>query len=161
MPRGNLYTIVVLIVLALVCHQQVPKEPLRSGHCRCHGAGAAQLPGAGEIARALRGRHGKAWFGAWADDYSSYIGPKSLSVFKESIEHEFEGVGMEVAIDPKTKQLMVLCPLLGTPAFEAGIRAGDHILSIDGQRTDEMAFGGGHSPSARQAGRFRRHLHPP
>jgi carboxyl-terminal processing protease len=139
MPRGNLRTIILLVVLAIVCHHQVQKS--RYGQVVADAMGQVQsnylepvkspelFEGAMEgMVRSL------------GDDYSAYITPKSLPRFKESIEHEFEGVGMEVAIDPKTKQLMVMCPLLGTPAYEAGIRAGDRILKIDGQSTDEMTL---------------------
>jgi len=48
----------------------------------------------------------------------------------------FEGVGMEIAI--KGKILTVVAPLEGTPAYRAGIRAGDKILKIDDTLTDSL-----------------------
>ena len=139
MPRGNLYTIVVLVVVAIVCHHQVQKT--RYGQVVADAMGQVQRNYLEPV------KSPELFEGAMdgmvrrlGDDYSSYISPKSLPRFKESIEHEFEGVGMEVALDPKTKQLMVMCPLLGTPAYEAGIRAGDRVLTIDGRNTDEMSL---------------------
>ena len=59
---------------------------------------------------------------------------------KRSINKRFEGVGMEVAPDPQTKQLTVRTPLVGSPAFEAGVRAGDRILKVDGRSTQGMSL---------------------
>lgn len=42
---------------------------------------------------------------------------------------------MEVSLDPKTKQAIVMSPLVGSPAYEAGVRAGDRIMAIDGRST--------------------------
>ena len=49
-------------------------------------------------------------------------------------------MGMEVAMDPKTKQLAVISPIVGTPAYEAGILAGDIILRIDDNSTQGMSL---------------------
>ena len=57
------------------------------------------------------------------DDYSAYIPPVNLQEFNESLEQQFGGVGMEVGLDPKTNQLTVMSPLVGSPAYEAGIRS--------------------------------------
>ena len=47
---------------------------------------------------------------------------------------------MEVAIDPQSRQLTVLCPLLGSPAYKAGVRAGDRILRIRDASTQGMSL---------------------
>ena len=64
------------------------------------------------------------------DDYSVYITPANRDKFYETIDQQFAGVGMEVALDPETKQLRVLSPVFGSPAYRAGILAGDRILRI-------------------------------
>ncbi len=46
---------------------------------------------------------------------------------------------MEVSIDPKTRQMTVVSPLVGTPAYEAGVRAGDKILRIGEHSTQGMS----------------------
>ncbi len=73
------------------------------------------------------------------DDYSAYIAPAEQKEFDAAINKRFEGVGMEVALDPKTKQLTVVTPFAGSPAYEAGVRAGDTILKIDGRATQGMS----------------------
>ena len=74
------------------------------------------------------------------DDYSAYIPPTEQKAFDASINKRFEGVGMQVVLDPKTKQLTVVTPMAGSPAFEAGVRAGDVVLKIDGRGTQGMSL---------------------
>lgn len=75
------------------------------------------------------------------DPYSSYIDQSGLSEFTQQVEQEFGGIGIQVSIDPKTRQLIVMTPLPGTPAYKAGIRAGDKIISIADKKTAEFTDG--------------------
>ncbi len=70
------------------------------------------------------------------DPYTVFFPPQENKKFQEEIKGSFEGVGMEVAI--KKDQLQVVAPLEGTPAQNAGLRAGDKILSINGTSTTDM-----------------------
>ena len=74
------------------------------------------------------------------DQYSSYMPPKTADEFNQTIDQQFGGVGIEVLLDPKTDQLTVASPLVGTPAYLAGIRAGDKILKIDDKSTQGMSL---------------------
>lgn len=67
------------------------------------------------------------------DTYSSYIPPEELNSFRSSVENEFGGVGIQVSAEGG--QLRVISPLVGTPAYRAGVIAGDRILEIDGKST--------------------------
>lgn len=75
------------------------------------------------------------------DPYSSYIDREELNDFNTVVEQEFGGIGIQVTIEPKSRHLMVMTPLPGTPAYKAGIRAGDRILEIDGKPTSEFPEG--------------------
>jgi len=70
------------------------------------------------------------------DQYSNYIDPDDWVQFKKTTTGHFGGIGIQIQLDDKTKQLMVLSPLVGTPAYEAGILPGDKILEINGHSTE-------------------------
>lgn len=84
------------------------------------------------IESAIRGVLGK------LDPYSSYIGPDDLERFRSSVESEFGGIGIQIANDDG--QLQVISPMYGTPAYRAGVLAGDRILEIDGKSTDGLTL---------------------
>jgi len=67
------------------------------------------------------------------DPYSAYISPKELDQFRSTVDGNFGGVGLQIVID--NGRLKVLSPLVGTPAYRAGIMAGDEIVKINGEST--------------------------
>src|ERR1700722_3115170 len=70
------------------------------------------------------------------DPYSSYISPEEMAQFSESVDQEFGGIGIQIHRDERTNRLMVMSPLPGTPAYRAGLLAGEVILEIDGKSTE-------------------------
>ncbi|MCX6765095.1 MAG: S41 family peptidase [Candidatus Nealsonbacteria bacterium] len=70
------------------------------------------------------------------DPYTVFFSPEENKSFSEDVKGSFEGVGME--IDIRKNQLQVVSPIEGTPAFKAGIKAGDKILKIDDLFTTDM-----------------------
>jgi carboxyl-terminal processing protease len=68
------------------------------------------------------------------DPYSAYIGPEELAQFRTAVDNEFGGIGIHVTTEDG--DLKVLSPIYGTPAYRAGILAGDRIVEIDGKSTD-------------------------
>ncbi len=78
------------------------------------------------------------------DPHSSYISAKDVKAMNEPLEGNFEGVGIEFAIIRDT--LTVASPILGGPSERVGIRAGDKIVEIDGNKvakiglTNDMVF---------------------
>jgi carboxyl-terminal processing protease len=70
------------------------------------------------------------------DPYSSYISPEEMAQFSESVDQEFGGIGIQIYPDERTHRLMVVSPLPGTPAYRAGMLAGDTILEIDGKSAE-------------------------
>jgi carboxyl-terminal processing protease len=70
------------------------------------------------------------------DPHSSYFSENDWKQFKKQIEGSFSGIGVQVDIDPDTGRLKIMAPLVGSPAYEAGVLAGDQVLEVDGQSTE-------------------------
>lgn len=73
---------------------------------------------------------------SYGDPYTVFFPPVEAKLFSEEISGNFEGVGMEIGI--KDKQLQVVSPIKNSPAYNAGVKTGDRILSIDGQSALDM-----------------------
>ena len=63
------------------------------------------------------------------DPHSSFLDPKTYQLLQQDQHGQYYGVGMEINMDgPK---VIVTQPFAGSPAFRAGIRRGDVIVSVD------------------------------
>jgi carboxyl-terminal processing protease len=72
------------------------------------------------------------------DAHSSFINTSEWKQFKKQIEGKFGGIGIQVGIDAEANRLKVIAPMVGTPAYQGGILAGDIIMEIDGNSTEGM-----------------------
>ncbi|PKM91374.1 S41 family peptidase [Candidatus Falkowbacteria bacterium HGW-Falkowbacteria-1] len=72
------------------------------------------------------------------DPYSEFMDPKSTKEFEDDMSGSFEGIGAEIGIKDGT--LTVIAPLDGTPAYNAGLMAGDKILEINSESTEDMSI---------------------
>ena len=66
------------------------------------------------------------------DPYSSYLDTSNFEALNAMTEGHFGGVGMVLGMK-ESKEIIVVSPIEDTPAYKAGIKAGDIILSIDGK----------------------------
>lgn len=65
------------------------------------------------------------------DEFSSYVPPDKLAVFSGHINGSYHGLGLKVEMVDGA--VVVIGPLMHSPAHRAGIRTGDRIVSIDGR----------------------------
>jgi carboxyl-terminal processing protease len=64
------------------------------------------------------------------DPYSAYLDGDEYDEVKISSSGQYSGVGIEVSMEDE--EVVVVSPLEGSPAAQAGIRSGDIIATIDG-----------------------------
>jgi carboxyl-terminal processing protease len=72
------------------------------------------------------------------DPHSSFMPPDVYREMQVETEGRFGGLGIEITI--RDDILTVVAPIEGTPAYRAGIQAGDQIVKIEGESTKEIAL---------------------
>ena len=72
------------------------------------------------------------------DPHSQFLPPEAFQELQVDTRGEFGGIGIVITV--KDKVITVISPIQGTPAYEAGIEAGDKIIKVDGELTQDMAL---------------------
>lgn len=72
------------------------------------------------------------------DPHSSFMTPEQYKEMQVDTRGEFGGVGIQIGI--KDGMLTVIAPIEDTPAFKAGIKAGDKIIKINDEFTKNMSL---------------------
>jgi carboxyl-terminal processing protease len=70
--------------------------------------------------------------GSLEDTYAAYFDPNANKEFQMDAKGEFFGVGMTVGMEEDTPTIGMV--FKDSPAMKAGIKAGDHIVAVDGVR---------------------------
>ena len=70
------------------------------------------------------------------DPYTTYLNADDLEMFEHNVRGSFSGIGAEV--DIHENRLRIVTPLEDSPAWKAGVMAGDIVLEIDGESTLNM-----------------------
>ena len=72
------------------------------------------------------------------DPHSSFMTQDMYKELEVETRGSFGGIGIEITILKDV--LTVVSPIEDTPAFQAGIKAGDQIIKIDGQSTKDITI---------------------
>lgn len=72
------------------------------------------------------------------DPHSSYLNADDLKDFDDKSSGSFGGIGIQITSDKGA--VKVISPIDDTPAYRAGIKAGDYITHIDGQQVFDMSL---------------------
>lgn len=136
MPRINFLTILFTAIVSLVCYQVQDRNPYGRyfaevmEHVEERYVEEVNAERLFEVAvNAMLGE---------LDENSQYIGPDEMAAFREPLEQEFGGIGIEILPNEENKSLTVAATIIDTPAHRAGILAGDEIIKIDGRDVREI-----------------------
>lgn len=72
------------------------------------------------------------------DPHSSYLTPESYKELQVDTEGSFGGLGIEITL--RDGLLTVVSPIEDTPAYRAGVKAGDQIIKIESELTKDMSL---------------------
>ncbi|HSW63010.1 MAG TPA: S41 family peptidase [Dissulfurispiraceae bacterium] len=72
------------------------------------------------------------------DPHSGYMTPEQFKEFQADTKGEFGGLGIQIST--KDGVLTVIAPIEDTPAYRAGLKAGDKILKIGSESTKDMGI---------------------
>ncbi|PKL51911.1 MAG: peptidase S41 [Nitrospira bacterium HGW-Nitrospira-1] len=70
------------------------------------------------------------------DPHSSFMTPEAYKEMQVDTKGEFGGLGIQIGVKDST--LTVIAPIEDTPAYKAGIKAGDKIIKINNESTKDM-----------------------
>ena len=73
---------------------------------------------------------------ALGDAYSLFLNPDNTADFTQELNGTFYGIGAEIG--KRNGFLVIIAPLANTPAEQAGLKAGDKIIAIDGQEVTNI-----------------------
>jgi carboxyl-terminal processing protease len=72
------------------------------------------------------------------DPHSGFMSPDQYKEMKVDTKGEFGGLGIQIG--KKQGILTVIAPIEDTPAYKAGIKAGDMIIKVNGETTEKMTL---------------------
>jgi len=72
------------------------------------------------------------------DPHSSFLTKEDFKEMQVSTSGEFSGIGIEISVE--NGRITVISPIDDTPADKAGLKAGDVLMEIEGQSTQDMSL---------------------
>ncbi len=76
------------------------------------------------------------------DPFTRFLNPEQYRSLQTNTSGELTGVGLQIALDAETGELMVVAPIAGSPADRAGIHPQDRIVAIDHVPTQALTLDG-------------------
>lgn len=141
MPRRNLSAIAIVGLLSVLCWRPSAGAKPRDEMMELYGTfvDAVEQVEANYVRKVDRRELLESALRGMLEDldpHSAYFNESDFKRFEKEIKRSFPGIGVQVEIDPETNRLKILAPLVGSPAFKAGVHSGDLVLEVDGDSTE-------------------------
>ena len=121
--------IVAVVILVLLQNSHIGLFPFKNISGLNEVAGLISSKYVNEVDKEKLMRDGINGMMSDLDPYSEYLEKGELEGLLETSKGEFEGIGIEIVI--KEDYPVVVSPLEGTPAYDAGIKSGDKIIKVN------------------------------
>lgn len=138
MPRRTLWVTFAVVVISLACYERADRNP--------YGRWFSEVLETIDRYYLEPVDDQKLFEGALdgmvhkLDDYSAFLPRSESTQFQESLDQQYGGIGIEVSFDGPKKELTIKNPMIGTPAYKAGLQSGDKIIAVDGRSTENLVL---------------------
>lgn len=75
----------------------------------------------------------KAYVEAFGEPYTRYYDSDEFETYIDAVEDSYVGIGVVVSADTEKDKITVISTLVDSPAYEAGLKPGDYIISAEGK----------------------------
>lgn len=75
----------------------------------------------------------RAYVESLEEPYTHYYSKEEFANYMSNVEESYVGIGVIISADTENDKIIVISSLKNSPAYEAGIKPGDYIISVDGK----------------------------
>lgn len=75
----------------------------------------------------------KGYFKGLGDNYTEYITKEEMEEYMKDATGTYVGIGIYLSVYKDSNEIVILAPMEGSPAEEAGIKSGDILFKIEGK----------------------------
>ncbi len=136
MPTRNVMIISAAMLLSIICYSKIPTNQYAQFYERATTVLGKRY--VHEVDQETLFQGAMNGMMATLDEHSNYLPPRQYEGLDAILNQEFGGLGIQIESVEESTELRIITPVLGSPALEAGIQAGDVIVKIGEQFTKEI-----------------------